>query len=142
MRGNLSKWNTGCATTAVNIAGSWIMVFLATRRTEHSKATWEDAWIFTIRKRPPRRSELRSEEHTSELQSPVHLVCRLLLEKKNKKQHRAQRRQRHAEAKGENPYETALVRAEGDRVPRYVDYGSRVGRNRHEAGLRRSLGHR
>src|SRR5690348_17992729 len=27
----------------------------------------------------------RSEEHTSELQSPVHLVCRLLLEKKNKK---------------------------------------------------------
>src|SRR5438876_7468330 len=32
--------------------------------------------------------EGRSEEHTSELQSPVHLVCRLLLEKKkhNKKQ--------------------------------------------------------
>src|SRR5690348_17372144 len=28
----------------------------------------------------PRRR--RSEEHTSELQSPVHLVCRLLLEKK------------------------------------------------------------
>src|SRR5690348_17465723 len=28
---------------------------------------------------------LRSEEHTSELQSPVHLVCRLLLEKKNNK---------------------------------------------------------
>src|SRR5690348_17626487 len=26
----------------------------------------------------------RSEEHTSELQSPVHLVCRLLLEKKQK----------------------------------------------------------
>src|SRR5438876_3243747 len=31
----------------------------------------------------PRRN--RSEEHTSELQSPVHLVCRLLLEKKKKK---------------------------------------------------------
>src|SRR5437879_7745264 len=27
-------------------------------------------------------SELRSEEHTSELQSPMYLVCRLLLEKK------------------------------------------------------------
>src|SRR5258708_11783496 len=27
----------------------------------------------------------RSEEHTSELQSPDHLVCRLLLEKKNNK---------------------------------------------------------
>src|SRR5690348_17507712 len=34
----------------------------------------------------PRTSSIwwtRSEEHTSELQSPVHLVCRLLLEKKN-----------------------------------------------------------
>src|SRR5690348_17836283 len=31
---------------------------------------------------------VRSEEHTSELQSPVHLVCRLLLEKKKKKQTR------------------------------------------------------
>src|SRR5438876_7639712 len=28
------------------------------------------------------RGDGRSEEHTSELQSPVHLVCRLLLEKK------------------------------------------------------------
>src|SRR5947208_10885576 len=34
----------------------------------------------------PSRSEVagRSEEHTSELQSPDHLVCRLLLEKKKK----------------------------------------------------------
>src|SRR5258708_7075144 len=32
-----------------------------------------------------KRSQLvRSEEHTSELQSPDHLVCRLLLEKKKK----------------------------------------------------------
>src|SRR5687768_17880157 len=29
----------------------------------------------------------RSEEHTSELQSRLHLVCRLLLEKKKKKNH-------------------------------------------------------
>src|SRR5258708_16609962 len=29
-------------------------------------------------------NSLRSEEHTSELQSPDHLVCRLLLEKKKK----------------------------------------------------------
>src|SRR2546429_6433460 len=29
-------------------------------------------------------SSVRSEEHTSELQSRLHLVCRLLLEKKNK----------------------------------------------------------
>src|ERR1022692_3133919 len=31
-------------------------------------------------------SAIRSEEHTSELQSPCNLVCRLLLEKKKKKQ--------------------------------------------------------
>src|SRR5437762_5748050 len=30
----------------------------------------------------------RSEEHTSELQSPMYLVCRLLLEKKKKAQNR------------------------------------------------------
>src|SRR5690348_17414260 len=35
--------------------------------------------LFTV---PPQKKRLRSEEHTSELQSPVHLVCRLLLEKK------------------------------------------------------------
>src|SRR5690554_31159 len=32
--------------------------------------------------------EVRSEEHTSELQSRPHLVCRLLLEKKNKRAYR------------------------------------------------------
>src|SRR5258708_14922446 len=34
----------------------------------------------------------RSEEHTSELQSPDHLVCRLLLEKKNERGLRQERR--------------------------------------------------
>src|SRR5258708_17172642 len=34
-------------------------------------------------RRRPLGARLRSEEHTSELQSPDHLVCRLLLEKKN-----------------------------------------------------------
>src|SRR2546426_7637767 len=32
----------------------------------------------------------RSEEHTSELQSPCNLVCRLLLEKKNERQKEAE----------------------------------------------------
>src|SRR5256885_9716320 len=32
--------------------------------------------------------QLRSEEHTSELQSPCNLVCRLLLEKKKKKKNK------------------------------------------------------
>src|SRR2546422_2295121 len=35
--------------------------------------------------REPRQRHSRSEEHTSELQSRLHLVCRLLLEKKKKK---------------------------------------------------------
>src|SRR6266581_8132199 len=39
----------------------------------------------------------RSEEHTSELQSPVHLVCRLLLEKK--KQHHINHRIRKKKKK-------------------------------------------
>src|SRR5947208_11696943 len=40
----------------------------------------------------PRVRHRRSEEHTSELQSPDHLVCRLLLEKKKKKIINTQRR--------------------------------------------------
>src|SRR5438876_6135729 len=36
--------------------------------------------LVAICRKAPRKE--RSEEHTSELQSPVHLVCRLLLEKK------------------------------------------------------------
>src|SRR5437762_9753890 len=39
--------------------------------------------LFAARTITAKRS--RSEEHTSELQSPMYLVCRLLLEKKNKK---------------------------------------------------------
>src|SRR5258708_24730930 len=42
---------------------------------------------FLLRSSPPLPTviqNLRSEEHTSELQSPDHLVCRLLLEKKKK----------------------------------------------------------
>src|SRR5256885_5297240 len=45
---------------------------LAALATERTKQTVERA------KPPPKRSE----EHTSELQSPCNLVCRLLLEKK------------------------------------------------------------
>src|SRR5437879_9267219 len=42
--------------------------------------------VKTAAKFPVRvRILVRSEEHTSELQSPMYLVCRLLLEKKKKK---------------------------------------------------------
>src|SRR5438552_15641991 len=42
-------------------------------------ATQPDPWNLAANSPP----HSRSEEHTSELQSPDHLVCRLLLEKKN-----------------------------------------------------------
>src|SRR5437879_10861009 len=41
-----------------------------------------------------RLSDQRSEEHTSELQSPMYLVCRLLLEKKKKNKKRRLRSHR------------------------------------------------
>src|SRR5690242_21407610 len=43
--------------------------------------------------RSPRPSAARSEEHTSELQSHVNLVCRLLLEKKKKKKKKQEQRE-------------------------------------------------
>src|SRR5690348_17992774 len=49
-------------------------------------------------------AEIRSEEHTSELQSPVHLVCRLLLEKKNR---RHPGRPRHAAVRQRGPLRRA-----------------------------------
>src|SRR5258708_1814381 len=63
----------------------------AVRRTSQLAAfisCWTDsrpaAPNSTRMSRSRRRERVRSEEHTSELQSPDHLVCRLLLEKKKK----------------------------------------------------------
>src|SRR2546429_6213690 len=44
---------------------------------------------------PVKRRAARSEEHTSELQSRLHLVCRLLLEKKKKKTFLSRRYVKH-----------------------------------------------
>src|SRR6476659_11208776 len=41
-------------------------------------------WMVAICHSRPSASSMRSEEHTSELQSLRHLVCRLLIEKKKK----------------------------------------------------------
>src|SRR5258708_20946731 len=48
----------------------------------HSIFGSKRSWHNPITRRSISR-QWRSEEHTSELQSPDHLVCRLLLEKKN-----------------------------------------------------------
>src|SRR5258708_30297805 len=50
---------------------------LAHRRPRHSERHHFSCQICQL-------PNIRSEEHTSELQSPDHLVCRLLLEKKKK----------------------------------------------------------
>src|SRR2546422_6839939 len=42
------------------------------------------SWTLASREAPAPAGAARSEEHTSELQSRLHLVCRLLLEKKKK----------------------------------------------------------
>src|SRR5207253_5422328 len=55
------------------------------RRAEELAADFLRLQGFEILERNYRR-RLRSEEHTSELQSRGHLVCRLLLEKKKKTQ--------------------------------------------------------
>src|SRR5687768_8971948 len=49
------------------------------------RPSWSDA-------APP---EIRSEEHTSELQSRLHLVCRLLLEKKKKQTNKYNKKRTH-----------------------------------------------
>src|SRR5436305_10153058 len=51
------------------------------RRSARASGGGASAWPAL----PRRRHQVRSEEHTSELQSRPHLVCRLLLEKKKKK---------------------------------------------------------
>src|SRR2546430_9393752 len=66
-------------------------IFLETARTDardYPDVAWEDVHIDTLSARLVRSPQdfdvllLRSEEHTSELQSQSNLVCRLLLEKK------------------------------------------------------------
>src|SRR6266581_4606913 len=50
-----------------------------------AQPTFVSAWIGNNDVLGAATDTARSEEHTSELQSPVHLVCRLLLEKKKQK---------------------------------------------------------
>src|SRR5437879_13837380 len=57
---------------------------ISSRRTSSACGSGSLCWSTTARWRRRRRA-CRSEEHTSELQSPMYLVCRLLLEKKKKK---------------------------------------------------------
>src|SRR6266487_6980359 len=75
--------------TASRAASNFVFFFNDTATTEIYTLSLHDALPISCRfggqcRRCPRCGghSKRSEEHTSELQSPVHLVCRLLLEKK------------------------------------------------------------
>src|SRR5438105_12822859 len=54
------------------------------RRENPDRRSASGQRLSTMSRRRPRSGPTRSEEHTSELQSRVELVCRLLLEKKKK----------------------------------------------------------
>src|SRR5256885_13120392 len=57
------------------------------RRLAVPRSTVRSDWLGrggSNRRRESKAARARSEEHTSELQSPCNLVCRLLLEKKKK----------------------------------------------------------
>src|SRR5207248_5390791 len=79
-----SSWISGCRTSPASKS-------FVSRPTGIPAATSSSSASSATRRtcsRPSRRAQpgyrLRSEEHTSELQSPYDLVCRLLLEKKKK----------------------------------------------------------
>src|SRR5256885_8324427 len=58
-------------------------------------APWSRPWTPCPRSAAAWSSAARSEEHTSELQSPCNIVCRLLLEKKKIKTDKAWRQLRY-----------------------------------------------
>src|SRR5438552_14150490 len=81
-----------CATSLTYVAPSLLLMLPRPPRSTLFPYTtlFRSRWTPSVRNRGPRASMpwpmgwriARSEEHTSELQSPDHLVCRLLLEKK------------------------------------------------------------
>src|SRR3989442_4741296 len=77
---NLGAWHIIALNSATSMAAGsaqelWLKADLAATTSQCTLAYWH---------LPAFYSGTRSEEHTSELQSRPHLVCRLLLGKKNK----------------------------------------------------------
>src|SRR5258708_10725123 len=71
-RSTLFPYTTLFRSRAASVGRSSVLAMLAA-------LVWSEAAVISYA-----AGEGRSEEHTSELQSPDHLVCRLLLEKKKK----------------------------------------------------------
>src|SRR2546426_7383068 len=89
----LARWRAGAV--VLMAVGALMPLALARQARGRSEralaardATAAAAYLTIVTPSPPRGGAgydlARSEEHTSELQSPCNLVCRLLLEKKKK----------------------------------------------------------
>src|SRR5207244_9266149 len=77
------RWRVAIATRAASIIASASALGARVRGGDGRRSA-STRFLALRRPSPP----LRSEEHTSELQSPDHLVCRLLLEKKKLNQNK------------------------------------------------------
>src|SRR2546422_3206432 len=62
-----------------------LLLLLGVARPDRGRIALDGRTLFDTHADVPAEDRRRSEEHTSELQSRLHLVCRLLLEKKKKK---------------------------------------------------------
>src|SRR5256885_9179675 len=71
------------ASSAISLAASAAsLAIISSSASALSTPISQSVSVVQLEKRGPPSSRDRSEEHTSELQSPCNLVCRLLLEKK------------------------------------------------------------
>src|SRR5438876_3800314 len=77
-----------CTSTAKASVPVWVTESSSVyQQVSQSRSVWPIAGVLSANRKLAGNGvrgdgSARSEEHTSELQSPVHLVCRLLLEKK------------------------------------------------------------
>src|SRR2546422_8190699 len=77
----------GTAASGLSSAGIGAAVpSIRTARAHRPEPRWGPEAL-RLKELEEQLANLRSEEHTSELQSRLHLVCRLLLEKKKPYQH-------------------------------------------------------
>src|SRR3989442_9517599 len=86
LQGRLCRSRSVAADAGVGAAGTERNGGVRSIRVQEFRYRF-DAFVFRSRDRSEcikTESKLRSEEHTSELQSRPHLVCRLLLEKKKR----------------------------------------------------------
>ena len=84
VRGIQSISSRDCLSPVLILWESLLQQGVQSRLLTHSGLA---VWMTPIFVQNSAALEVRSEEHTSELQSPCNLVCRLLLEKKKTKQH-------------------------------------------------------